>query len=46
VRSARFIAAMIRTSCSVKPRVVIFHISASKEEFETQLKLVYEVSVE
>ena len=29
VRSERFIAATIRTSCSVKPRVVIFHISAS-----------------
>src|SRR5271165_2325265 len=26
---ATFISAMIRTSCSVKPRVVIFHISAS-----------------
>jgi len=25
---ATFIAAMIRTSCSVKPRVLIFHISA------------------
>jgi hypothetical protein len=38
---------MIRTSCSVKPRVVIFHISASKEEIETQLKvLVHAVSVE
>ena len=32
---------MIRTSCSVKPRVVIFHISASKEEIETQLKFVF-----
>ena len=35
---ATFIAAMIRTSCSVKPPVVIFHISASKEEFETQVR--------
>ncbi len=32
---------MIRTSCSVKPRVVIFHISASKEEIETQPKFVF-----
>ena len=29
---------MIRTSCSVKPRVVIFHISATKEEIETQVR--------
>ena len=35
---ATFVAAMIRTSCSVKPRVVIFHISATKEEIETQLR--------
>src|SRR6202023_3827329 len=28
---ATFIAAMIRTSCSVKPRVAIFHISATTE---------------
>src|ERR1700735_546253 len=27
---ATFVAAMTRTSCSVKPRVVIFHISASR----------------
>ncbi len=32
---------MIRTSCSVKPRVVIFHISASKEEIETQLRSLF-----
>jgi hypothetical protein len=32
---ATFLAAMIRTSCSVKPRVVIFHIRATKEEIET-----------
>ena len=37
---------MIRTSCSVKPRVVIFHISATKEEIETQLRLVYETSLQ
>ena len=35
---ATFVAAMIRTSCSVKPRVVIFHISATKEEIETQVR--------
>jgi hypothetical protein len=32
---------MIRTSCSVKPRVVIFHISASKEEIEIQLRSLF-----
>ena len=31
---AIFVAAMISTSCSVKPRVVIFHMSATKEEIE------------
>jgi len=36
--AATFVAAMIRTSCSVKPRVVIFHISATKEESETQVR--------
>jgi len=35
---ATFVAAMSRTSCSVKPRVVIFHISATKEELETQVR--------
>lgn len=35
---ATFVAAMIRTSCSVKPRFVIFHISATKEEIETQVR--------
>ncbi len=34
---ATFVAAMIRSSCSVKPRVVIFHIS-HKEEIETQVR--------
>src|SRR5271169_3640229 len=29
---------MIRTSCSVKLRVVIFHINATKEEIETQVR--------
>ena len=35
---ATFIAAIIKTSCSVKPRVVIFHITATKEEIETQVR--------
>ncbi len=35
---ATSVADMIRTSCSVKPRVVIFHISATKEEIETQVR--------
>jgi hypothetical protein len=35
---ATFVAAMIRTSCKLKPRVVIFHISATKEEIETQVR--------
>ena len=43
---ATFIAAMIRTSCSVKPRVVIFHISAPAEGIEIQLRPVYEMSLQ
>ena len=43
---ATFVAAMIRTSCSMKPRVVIFHISATKEEIEIQLRPVYEMSLQ
>ena len=30
-----------RTSCRGKPRLVIFHISASKEEIETQLRSLF-----
>ena len=43
---ATFVAAMIKTSCSMKPRVVIFHISATKEKIEIQLRPVYEMSLQ